>query len=63
MTTVQALGTLIDELKNPEKCYRAIGEFHICKRLGEVLNGLMDGPQVLGNNLMAIERTILVLGD
>lgn len=37
----RALGTLLDELQDPEKCFRAIKHFNVAKRLADVLHNEM----------------------
>lgn len=60
----QALGTLIDEMIDPEKCYRAIEKFAIAKQLAKLLVriGMEKSFKINGKpNTMAQQRVLIVL--
>lgn len=54
MIRLQALGTLTEELHNPEKCYRAFNNFLLIKRITDLL---INNPKPMCP--VSLERAIL----
>lgn len=62
---IRALGTLLDELQDPEKCFRAFVHFKIVKQLASILEEIefgAKGPKLKNRmDRLTVERTIVNL--